>query len=54
MTEQSVMRYLTGKRDLHMTDLGSLADALGISPDRIIQQAMDRREPQPATDGPER
>ncbi|MFF2678068.1 helix-turn-helix domain-containing protein [Arthrobacter koreensis] len=54
MTEQSVMRYLTGKRDLHMADLGSLADALGISPARIVQQAMERRESQPAAAGPER
>ena len=36
-TEQSVMRYLTGKRDLHRPDLGSLSDTLGISPARIVQ-----------------
>lgn len=51
---ESVIRYLTGKRDLHMTNLGSLPDAFGISPARIVQQAMERREPQPAAAGPER
>ena len=44
MTEQTVMRYLTEKRDIRLSELGSLADALGVCPDTLISRAMARMQ----------
>lgn len=42
LTEQSVMRYLTGKRDIGLPELAKLADGLGLSPSEVIARAVDR------------
>lgn len=42
LTEQSVMRYLTEKRELKSGDLGALCDALGITPQELITRAVER------------
>jgi len=42
LKEQSVMRYLTGKRDIPMTEVGLMADALGLTPADLLRRAIDR------------
>lgn len=42
LTEQSVTRYLTEKREIRSSDLGALCDALGISPAEFMRRAMER------------
>lgn len=42
LTEQTVMRYLTEKRDIPLPEFASLAHALGLSPADIINRAIDR------------
>lgn len=44
MTEQTVMRYRTEKRDIRLSDLGSLADAFNIRPDTLVSRAMERMQ----------
>lgn len=44
LTEQSVMRYLTGKRKIDLDVLGALADGLGLDPMVIAKRAMERME----------
>lgn len=42
MTEQTVMRRLTGKREIPVNDLGDMAHALGISPESLLMRAVER------------
>lgn len=42
MTEQTVMRYLTEKRDIPLPEFAALADALNLSPVDIINRAIER------------
>lgn len=44
MTEQSVMRYLTSKRDMRLTDLGDMARALDLAPDELVSRAVARAQ----------
>lgn len=44
LKEQSVMRYLTEKRDFGASELGAMADALGISPYELMRRAVERIE----------
>ena len=42
LTEQSVMRYLTEKRDIPLPEFAALSDALGVTPGDLINRAIDR------------
>lgn len=42
LTEQSVMRYLTEKREPNAGQLGAMCDALGITPHELMLRAVDR------------
>ena len=42
MKEQTVMRYLTGKRDIPTKELGLMADALEIAPTDLLRRAIER------------
>lgn len=41
---QSVMRYLTGKRDIDLPVLAALSEGLGIDPMIIMKRGMERME----------
>ena len=42
MKEQTVMRYLTGRRDIPITEVGLLADALDLTPADLLGRAIQR------------
>jgi len=42
LTEQSVMRYLTEKREPNTAQLGALCDALGLTPHELMLRAAER------------
>lgn len=42
MSEQTLIRYFNGKRDIPLTQLAAIADALGLTPIDIINRAMQR------------
>lgn len=42
LTEQSVTRYLTEKREVKSAVLGALCDALEISPQELVTRAVER------------
>ena len=42
LKEQSVMRYLTGKRDIPITEVGLMADALDLTPTDLLRRAVER------------
>lgn len=42
LTEQSVMRYLTGKREIPLPELAAMADGLGVTPVEMINRAVHR------------
>ena len=42
LTEQSVMRYLTEKREPNAGQLGALCDALGLTPQELMIRAVER------------
>ena len=42
VNEQSITRYLTGKRDFKIEVLGQLADALSLTPQTILARAIER------------
>lgn len=42
LTEQSVMRYLTEKRDIPLPEFAALSDALGVTPGDLINRAIER------------
>ncbi|HCJ55459.1 MULTISPECIES: helix-turn-helix domain-containing protein [Glutamicibacter] len=42
LKEQSVMRYLTGKRDIDIPTLAALSEGLGIDPMVLMKRATDR------------
>lgn len=42
MSEQSVMRYLNGVRDIPMTALADLSEAMGLSVEAVIDRAIQR------------
>lgn len=42
LTEQSVTRYLTEKREVNGGVLGALCDALGITPQELLARAVER------------
>lgn len=42
MTEQSVMRYLTGKRDIPLPEFAKMAEALGLTPYELMKRAESR------------
>lgn len=42
LKEQSVIRYLTEKRDIDTPTLGALCDALNLTPQELVVRAVDR------------
>lgn len=42
MSEQTVMRYLNGTRDIPMSNLADLAHALGLSVQTVVERAEQR------------
>jgi transcriptional regulator with XRE-family HTH domain len=42
LKEQSVMRYLTEKREPTVDQLGALCDALGLTPQELMVRAVER------------
>lgn len=42
LSEQTLIRYFNGKRDIPMTQLAAISDALGLSPVELINRAVDR------------
>lgn len=40
--QQSLIRYLTGKREIKTAVLGLLCDALGITPGDLLRRATER------------
>ena len=42
LKEQSVMRYLTGKRDIDIPTLAALSEGLGIDPMVLMKRATER------------
>jgi hypothetical protein len=45
MSEQTVMRYLNGVRDIPMIALGDISAALGLSVQTVVERALQRLGP---------
>ena len=42
LTEQTVMRYLTEKRDIPLPEFAALSDAFGVTPGDLMNRAIER------------